>query len=386
MRLQRLHEICAQKGYAFTYENDITTITADGDISFRIRSLPANIVFNNKGNVKLEILRRLPATTQFKNKKDVSIAPETIIPEEFKGFKNKGNIIPENYKYKVPKVKYQFSDELNYFIQENKANNKWVDKLAKLNNKYLKSKDKLQGSFIDCIDDISFMPVDKIHKSYQEAKQGGVRYAALDNYTNNSKYNLIKEGLKNTIKFGRFMKKLFADITDTEVEEVVNMFKAFKNSGDCGLEIVTGKDIVKYYNRANQETASSGRLYNSCMNYTAETDNRFTNLHFYANIPNCGLLILRSKDSEKIRGRALIWTTKDGQKYVDNIYVAKESDMFIYKKYIAVNKCLSYINNDSIKDVVIDCPKDLKTKGNIMPYLDTLRFDEKKHVIISQRA
>lgn len=315
--------------------------------------------------------------------KHVYLAGTTVIPAKYKGATNKGNIYPENLKLRLPRIKYYFSEEFCYFMQDN-IKNKWVAKLAKLNNTYIGEDDDLCVSFIDCIDDISVLPIKQIYNLYNEANKTG-RYPTIENYFVYNKNILLTAGLKNKIKPGRFLRKLFPEITNTELEEFVNMFKAFKNKQDFGLEIIRGNDIVKYYNRANQVESSSGRLHNSCMNYTTETDQKYKNLHFYANVPNCGLLILKEKDSEKIRGRAFIWTSADNKTYVDCLYTVKESDNFIYKKYIAVNKCLSNTNGDSLTDFIVECPPEVQKLEHYMPYLDTLRYDKKRNVIVAQR-
>ena len=423
MKLSRLHEICSKKGYEFKYENDITTFIGKTDISFRIKSIPGNLVFKNKGSIKLELASEIPTTTLFLNKGSVTIGPDTVIPENFKGFRQKGGLSPENYKYKLPIINYQFSEEFAFFLQDN-IKNKYVAKLSKMNGTSVDS-EGFDGSFIDCIgEDITFIPTKNIHKKYKvvvdkeiearaaakliedaaklkaklEAKDSGVEapkakkvktssynnnmYSTIQNYFAANKNLLFKEGEKNKIKIGRFIKKIFPNMADGEVEEFVNLFKAFKNGTQCGLEIVRGEDIVKFYNTNNQVMP----ITSSCMNYSnPEKDIKFKNLHFYANIPNCGLLVLRDNDSDKIRARALIWNSTDNRTLVDHIYTTRQSDIYIYKRYIAINKCLSKTNGDAVRDFVVSCPEEVKHLEHYMPYLDTLVYDKKQNIVTGNR-
>ena len=455
MKLSRLHEICNKKGYQYKYENDITTFIGATDISFRIKIIPGNLVFKNKGSIKLELIKKLPETITFLNKGSVTIGPETVIPENYKGFRQKGGLLPENYKYRLPIINYQFSEEFAFFLQDN-IKNKYVAKLSKLNGTSV-DPEGFDGSFIDCVgEDITFIPTKNIHKKYKavvekekEAREAAIliekekaeklaakeaklaakaekekaeRAAAIaagepvapkkavkkaakkavpapnyNNYNNNlynniqnyfaaNKHQLFKEGGKNKIKIGRFIKKIFPNMVDGEVEEFVNLFKAFKNGTQCGLEIVRGEDIVKYYNRNNQVTPING----SCMNYSEESDIKFKNLHFYANIPNCGLLVLRDKDadgnvSDKIRARALIWDGIDNRQFVDYIYTTRQSDVYIYKRYIAINKCLSATNGDAIRDFTVACPEEVKNLKHYMPYLDSLKYDKNTNLVTGNK-
>lgn len=434
MKLERLHEISKQKGYQFKYDEKtgITIFSSKNDsISFRIKQLPKNLVFKNKGDVKLEVLKKLPTTTVFENGGNVYLAESTELPEKYNQFCNNGNLIPERPEIKKPKVKYFFSEEFLFFLQDN-IKNKWIAKLASLNNTFVEEEHEFQGSFLDCHEDVTFLPLKSIFKKYKEfqdeqqkekekaakaaekaaekAAKSGKKVAAarpvarpaydrygnatekksnkptgIDHYLSIYKNNLLKDGSKNKIKMGRFIKRLFPEMTDPEVEEVVNLYKGFQNSKDCGLEIVRGKDIVKFYNRNNQTTGSSGRLANSCMNYSNDKDERYKNLQFYASIPNCGLLILRDpKNKEKIIGRALIWSAKDGQTYVDNIYTAQEADIYIYRRYIKMNACLSSLNGDA-KGLVVDCPPETSKLDHFMPYLDTMNYDKQKNQVVSRR-
>src|ERR1700761_2143354 len=173
MKLERLHAISKEKGYQFKYDEKtgITIFSSKNDnISFRVKQLPKNLVFKNKGDVKLEVLKKLPTTTAFENTGNVYLGETTEIPTGYSQFGNNGNLVPENIELKRPKVKYFFSEEFLFFLQDN-IKNKWISKLAEINNTFIEDDDEFQGSFIDCHEDVTFLPIKSIFKNYQEYQE-----------------------------------------------------------------------------------------------------------------------------------------------------------------------------------------------------------------------
>ena len=69
-------------------------------------------------------------STIFENTGDVYLANNIEIPKGFKGYKNGGNIVPENFKFKKPVPYYYFSPFFYNFLQEiNKDKKKYSSKL-----------------------------------------------------------------------------------------------------------------------------------------------------------------------------------------------------------------------------------------------------------------
>jgi hypothetical protein len=71
----------------------------------------------------------------------------------------------------------------------------------------------------------------------------------------------------------------------------------------------------------------------------------------------CQLLILKDKTGKKIEGRAILWTTVDGKKFMDRIYTTKDSLVKLFAKWAEDN---SYIN------------KGQETHNYRAPLLDTI--------------
>jgi len=355
-----------------------------------IDSIPENIIFRNKGYVYLNYIKEIPASTIFENTGDVYMLPSVVIPKGFKGFRNRGNISPENFKIKKPAILYNFSRFFVDFLNE--SNNEVSRMILALNNKVV-DPDLLNASYIDCAMDksemISYLPTDKIYRQYSaylkdETKDVAIK-ATFRNYIQRNYQSYFDSTDRSRIKIGRFLKKILPNITDTQVEQFVNVYRAFKTIDDYELSIVRGDEIAKYYDRANQDCAPGSGLHGSCMNYTDKNDTKAKYMEFYAKTPEtCGLLILKHKGSEKIRGRAFIWTSTDGRTYVDYIYISKYSEMNIYRKYIQDNKFLSNINNSPIKDFIINANPECQKVKTMIPYLDSFKYERDKNLITSK--
>lgn len=171
------------------------------------------------------------------------------------------------------------------------------------------------------------------------------------------------------------------EITDKEIEEFVNKYKSMKTIDDYEFVIVRGDDIIKYYDRANQDCASSSSLYNSCRNYTDKNDIKVKYCKFYASTPEtCGLLLIKYKGEEKIRGRAFIWNTSDGKVFVDYAYTSTAIEANLYREYIKKNGHLS----GSAKGITVNVNQVCRTLDPQIPYLDTFAYDKTKDLLTAK--
>ncbi len=137
-------------------------------------------------------------------------------------------------------------------------------------------------------------------------------------------------------RVGKVVRKLSGSkFPDKVIERFVNEFKSFfdfKFGLNGRFEIVSGEEIRFYYLDKNY-VSSVGQLGNSCMRY-AQCQKY---LDIYVENPKvCKLLILRDDpNSDKISGRALIWTTSDRDSviYMDRAYTSKDADSNLMYKY-----------------------------------------------------
>ena len=120
------------------------------------------------------------------------------------------------------------------------------------------------------------------------------------------------------------------------MEDFVNKYKSsiqFINNVLDRFKVVNGEDIRKYYLHTNYKN-SEGTLGSSCMRH----DETQGYLDIYTNNPDkVSLVILMFNDTNKIMGRALLWTDSRGRKIMDRIYLNNTPDEEIFKEYAIRN-------------------------------------------------
>jgi hypothetical protein len=139
---------------------------------------------------------------------------------------------------------------------------------------------------------------------------------------------------RNEVKIGKIVRSLVklsgGSFTEKQIEDFVNMFKAVidsKGSFDR-FEIVSGEKILNYYDINNYTDYDEGQLGHSCLNNKPPSI-----FDMYIRNPNVvKLVILKSPESEKIIGRALLWQTNEGL-FMDRIYTSKDSDIASFKMF-----------------------------------------------------
>lgn len=199
----------------------------------------------------------------------------------------------------------------------------------------------------------------------------------------------IPENRRGEVKIGRFVNKIIDiykksgndqdiidNITAADVEKFVNAYTTrilFEENAFSRFEIVKGEDIKKWYDESNY-VGSGGQLNSSCMRFS-RCQGFFK---IYTENPDvCQLLILKDETGKKIEGRALLWTTVDGKKFMDRIYTSKDSLIKLFTKWGEEN---SYLNKGQeshnyrtplLDNIVVQVKPKLYPK---YPYMDTLGF------------
>lgn len=201
---------------------------------------------------------------------------------------------------------------------------------------------------------------------------------------------------RNPIRVGRLVRAVLTaggeKFTDQEVEEFVNMYKSaydIMNDAFLKFSVVKGNDIAYWYNLRRYESEESS-LGNSCM---AEVSSDYFDI-YTENPEVCSLVILYSENgqiengkwkSNKIRGRALLWKTDDGDTFMDRIYTNYDSDIDLFKQYAERNGWWCKRNQNSERQFT--AIKGSETKRNPVyvvslkksefdyyPYVDTLSY------------
>jgi hypothetical protein len=200
---------------------------------------------------------------------------------------------------------------------------------------------------------------------------------------------------RSEMKIGRIVKQLLqlkgVSITDKEVEDFVNTFKASKKDG-LEFKLVTGDDIYKYYDEENYFN-KNGSLGSSCM-----SDASRGMLKIYTENPKKVKLLVLLDSNDKVHGRALVWKLKkspcDSIYFMDKIYTNKDSNDIKFKTFANQNDWMirlnsyaglddnwkfKYKNKEYFGEITV------KLDGNFRkyPYLDTLCFLNKDKDVLS---
>jgi hypothetical protein len=175
------------------------------------------------------------------------------------------------------------------------------------------------------------------------------------------RYDRIWSLTKNPIRIGRVVNSLLsiAKITATpkEIEDFVNAYKSswdIMNDAFLKFDIVKEGDIAYWYSNENYEDGGRSTLGNSCM---AEVDSSYFDI-YVKNPDVCQLVILYGDKgqlvdgkwkSDRIKGRALLWKTSNGEMFMDRIYYNYESDVDLFKQFAEKNDwwCKKHQDSDS---------------------------------------
>lgn len=196
---------------------------------------------------------------------------------------------------------------------------------------------------------------------------------------------------RQTIRTGRGVKALLSKsdykFTDADIEQFVNKYKsAWDTMNDIfrKFELVSGDSIAYWYDQ-NRYAEQRSTLGTSCMKGV-----RSTYFDIYVKNPEkCSLLILKSDDDAKIKGRAIVWKLDNPKvTFVDRVYTNYDSDVDLFKQY-AYNKGWYHKRQQSSSDDYILVGKDgqlneghlvvnLKSESEAgyrnYPYLDTIKY------------
>ncbi len=208
-------------------------------------------------------------------------------------------------------------------------------------------------------------------------------------------------------KIGRLARALLLSankqFTTSDIEEFTNLYKStvdVMNDEFIKFELVSGKNIAHWYYYNNYESDKSS-LGSSCM---ANVNSEYFDIYVYNK--NVQLLILYSKSngsivdnkykSNKIRGRAIVWTLDDGSIFMDRIYTHNDSDIELFKKYAENNGWFYKLHQDMDAYCYITNGKESSKKVMVVnlentifdyyPYLDTMCFLSDTNKIISNRT
>ena len=200
---------------------------------------------------------------------------------------------------------------------------------------------------------------------------------------------------RNPLRIGRFITAMLPltgkTYSDSEKEKFVSEWKSIlgvMNNAFVKFAVVQGYEIHRLYQSDNYEE-EEGTLGSSCM-AQASSDM----LEIYTDNPEVCKMVVKWSDngqfvngvfqSDKIVGRALLWTTTSGDIFMDRIYTIDSSDEELFKKYAESNGWWSKGSQNSSSNFEavrgsesknpVYVVQLLRSYDDEYPYLDTLCY------------
>lgn len=189
------------------------------------------------------------------------------------------------------------------------------------------------------------------------------------------------------------MNLISSGVTDKELEDFVNAYKATQDSMQWKFKMLEGNDIAKYYNQ-KKYYLSTGSLGGSCM----ADEGKSTFAIYSKNADKVRLLVLIDEEADKICGRALVWKLKKSpcaaKFFMDRVYANRDSDVYKFKKFAEESGFLYKAVMNSHTETNVDfmfngAPVSgeitVKLNGNCgtYPFVDTLCFLDKDRETLS---
>lgn len=181
-------------------------------------------------------------------------------------------------------------------------------------------------------------------------------------------------------KFVKAIKKVpFRYKYSNRFYELLNNAVVAAYSNKTRLEVVTGKDIVKYYDQRYYVSGDTSSLGNSCMRH----EHCSPYIEFYSSNPDNVNMLVAFNDDDRVCGRAILWKADCGTKIMDRIYGTEiiiekfkkwaiDND-YIHKEYQSYDSSSSWINKDGCFTGDYEI-----TVNNIrkMPYMDSFKYTD----------
>ena len=189
------------------------------------------------------------------------------------------------------------------------------------------------------------------------------------------------------------MNLISSGVTDKELEEFVNAYKATQDSMQWKFKMLEGNDIAKYYNE-KKYYLKTGSLGGSCM----ADEGKKTFALYSKNPDKVRLLVLIDEAADKICGRALVWKLKKSpcaaKFFMDRVYANRDSDVYKFKKFAEESGFLYKAVMNSHTETNVDfmfngAPVSgeitVKLNGSCgtYPFVDTLCFLDKDRETLS---
>jgi hypothetical protein len=184
-------------------------------------------------------------------------------------------------------------------------------------------------------------------------------------------------------KPGSFVKKVFKNVSDKEIENFSNLYRNCQNKETMNFRIVSGSEIRKWYSEDYHQSNTSS-LGSSCMRY----DSCQNYMDLYCRNESAVEMLILVDGHNKLMGRALLWNTEP--KVMDRIYTVNDERLvFHFKKWANENGYLYkteqkwnntlYFNSGEEDKKYLELSVKLESCDfEYYPYLDTFKFLDMK--------
>lgn len=222
------------------------------------------------------------------------------------------------------------------------------------------------------------------NRNFTVNNKGKMTYLPAGKHTEVTDNDTWSTKNRHEIAYGRGLRKIFSFaetcIPDDYIERLSNYLRSqFEFTGT--FNYIKGPDIKTWYHQ-DKYHSNAGTLNNSCM----KKPSCQPYLDVYVNNPETVKMLIATDSDGKLIGRALIWTTVKGEKFMDRVYGndqtiqaflehARDNGMY-YKRY----------QNHSSADRVLDSNANavdlqlmvyLDTSNcNYLPYMDTFKYTD----------
>ena len=203
----------------------------------------------------------------------------------------------------------------------------------------------------------------------------------IDSISKNGESNFWSTSKRFVIRPGAFVRKIFKDIPEKEVEKFANLYRSVVNAPEFTFKIVEGQELLDWY-RYEKYAAQGSSLGASCMKHPSCQKY----LHIYKDNPDeIKMLLMINRDGLLI-GRSLLW---DSLKVMDRIYTINDDNYtfqfknwadnngYLYKREQKWNNTLYFES----KGETIYKEQSIKLKVfnySYYPYFDTFKFLDKE--------
>jgi len=209
-----------------------------------------------------------------------------------------------------------------------------------------------------------------------------ISYLTTDRITklieNNQMDTVWQTSKRFSVKPGAFVRKIFKDIPETEIEKFSSLYKNAQSTIDFRFEVVDKSDILKYYYHESyaDQTASLGAScmkHRSCQNF----------LSIYVDNPDKIKLLVMLDSQNQLLGRALLWDIEpkimdriysiDDEKYAWHFKNWADNNGYLYKKEQKWNNTFYFESKGKTSFLELSLKLN-NYKYSKYPYLDTFKF------------